>query len=297
MFKRLLLCLILASCGSNSPQEAEPINTAKLDSKLAGYLNRIESRRGHSGWVDEDDCDGLLFNSLLAAARTPGINLWLAFDGEKWFRTPAKDCYPERSGSDISKDMITGLLVYSAIAKDRAIPESILSYGRANNWYMGDGAISRTWLSPNLRHLAALIVKELGGEEHRDLLEIPITLLPGSSGYAAHLDILILLAKAEFVPLNDFDLAAIQVHHNRNPKNSLFSYMFNRYKSGNYAEAIETLLDRLLFPGDRLPESKDRCAAYLWQREIQGNWTSCGQGKKHSGIDFIFASYLILRHY
>jgi hypothetical protein len=50
-------------------------------------------------------------------------------------------------------------------------------------------------------------------------------------------------------------------------------------------------MDETLFPSDRLPQPKDRCEEYLWQRDdLPKDWAACDTIGVHDGVDFLIAA-------
>jgi hypothetical protein len=292
----LISAVLVVSCGKNiNPKAPLFVEKSTLIEKQVTYLELIEKHRGPSGWIKDYDCDGLLFNSIAKVSGVEGIDLHKAFDGDRWYRSPSKDCYPDRSKSTISRDMLLGVLLYSAITRDSSIPESLLAYGEENGWMMGEGVISRTWFSFNLRRISAEIIKLVTGNELDKYLKIPLIVTGTKEGYQAHLESLILLIKGEWGSLDQLDFLAVRSYYRRNPDNAVFSYLYHRYADGDFSGTVRTLLDEGLFPSDRLPTNRDRCTEYLWQREKGVDWQPCEKERFHSGIDFLFMSYLVLR--
>lgn len=293
----LIVMLLIASCGSTKKKETIEIDTAELAMKRELYLQLITKHQGSAGFVQDHNCDGLLWNSLAAVSGVGGINLHAAESVPgRWFRTPGQDCYPDRSKSSISRDMILGLSVFSLFTKNQDIPRNLLAYGEANDWVMGEGVRTRTYLSPSMRRTIADILYFNGGEERKLLRKYPL-LWFNNSGYQAHLDLLQALVRSELGPMPNAALSVLTKQYERNPNNAFTNYLYHKYTDGKFDETVSILLNPQLFPPTRLPHTQDRCTDYLWQRDPGPDWEPCTKNEEHPGIDFLFVSYLVLREF
>ena len=282
-----LASFVLAGCASVD-EKPLPAIPQQLAEKVAIYKRLQPDFLDEFGWAHEK-CDSVLFTSLcVAAGGCPDANIYDAestAEPGRWYRHKLQNCYDlGESASDISKDMFAGL----AFVLDEAAKARIVDYGKANDWIMGRGPISRTYLTPPLRWL---------------FTGWPVTTTdnwlpsPINTGYRAHLDILSILlrAKERGNATTELELKYLKLQTERVPRNALFQAAYHRFLDGDQSKAVEILMDETLFPADKLPTSADNyCTDYLWQRDDEPkDWQPCDNGgKKHDAVDFIFAAWV-----
>jgi len=92
--------------------------------------------------------------------------------------------------------------------------------------------------------------------------------------------------------ISEADYELLRIYQNESPNNALIKALYHKYKDGNQDETIAILLNTSLFPEDRLPNAKDRCEEYLWQRNPGPDWQPCDSNKIHDGVDFLFAAFV-----
>jgi len=280
--QKLLIILIIASCakiGDKKPIVKEP----KIAEKAALYMSL------HKGWAHQGGCDSLGFTALCKLARGCSEADIYKAEGEpgRWYRNESHQCYDlGQSKSDISKDMFIMLWPYLYGIGDKQNIREIYDYGKANGWVMGRGLYSRTFLTPGM---VWTLQRMLGFEVSVNSEEPTIK----KAGYEKHLDAIDLILKSMIGGgLNPLQYEEIRKYSEESPRNALMSALYHKYKDGNQQQAIDILLDESLFPSDRLPESRDRCEEYLWQRDVGADWEPCDQGKTHDGVDFLIAAYV-----
>lgn len=277
--KLFLIILILFSCQKQKPK-APKQRSLEVAAKAELY------KALHKGWA-HDKCDSLGFTALakLAGGSQDADILKAEGDPGRWYRSPEHDCYDlGQSASDISKDMFIMLLPYLYATGDKQNIKEIYDYGQKNGWVMGRGPISRTFLTPGIVLLIQELLGHFGFVESTEIKE----------GFEKHLDVIFILTSAmKRGGVNDVDYETLRKLAEKAPHNALFQAAYHRFKDGDQSKALEILLRDDLFPVDRLPESRDRCEAYLWQRdEDPKDWSPCDQGKTHDGVDFIFAAWV-----
>lgn len=248
----------------------------------------------HAGtWSYPESCDGLLFSSLDAVARGTEIDITAA-EGEpgQWFRNPGQACYPQGSASDISRDMLLGLMVYSVHFHRLDILENLWTYGQDHNWKMGRGD-DRTVLTPASIGRLARAIRYLGGADHPERLisDIP-SVVPGFEGHLSLLGIM-LDARTEG-GVSPLDLQALRSLASQMPDNALAQALLHKYTDGDQTTATRLLLET--WPADRLPTSADWCEEWRVQRADQDpGLQSCStQAVTHTGGDLLFVASLIL---
>lgn len=247
------------------------------------YLGLLPTVQDPHGFVDSDECDSLLFSSLLGCVPGARVNIDAAFDGKLWQRRPCEHpCYPEHSKSTISRDMILGLLWYAFYNKRLDISESIVQRALSHRGVMGLGVPSRTVISPALLATAARVSYALGGPSRAWLRWIPLT---GGvrEDFEAHLHVLHMLLRNRLEGKDGFS-SKLSAYADLHPNNALFQLAANRTTEG-----IRILNDVVLFPEHRLPRSMDRHEGWLWQRAYGSDWKPSDEGRTHSGADYLFA--------
>ena len=294
---RMILAIMFAiSCGK-SPARETVLQYPDIADKASKYLDLAKQSADANKWP-VSDCDALLWASLYNVAGGDA-DLDKARDASgKWYRTPSHDCYPSRSKSSISQDMILGLVLASWQARDAGRIAELIKYGEDHVsiggwWLFGEGAPSRTLIRTNLQSTIYRASRKLGGPSNR-LADFP-PVFAHVQGYEAHLHVLHILLKGLIDgSITSYDLGFMRYFAERAPRNALFQAILHRFTDGDYSTAAQILRDEALFPSDRLPTSAERCEPYLWQREEGESWQSCPtESKQHPGIDFMLAAYLI----
>lgn len=333
MKRALLVVCLMVSCGQAEPKQSDPTdaNLVKLNKKYSLYLNL-----SGSGWIPDTKCDGLLFNSLAAMA---GRDVDIAsaqdkIDVGKWYRSPSHDCYPDNSGSTISRDMFTGLLYWIWQTQRLDLVEKIVSYGKNHrnwlgHWVMGEGPESRTAIRRNMQGTIMEMMFQLGGLDS-STRRAKQGWNPAMKGYGAHLQALHLHLRHTMTgKLSSYEKMVLAAQARMHNENAIILAV-----SGDRKGAAKVLLDERYFPADRLPTSADRCSFYIFERDrtrrglfypdkdgcitylkdygnkvtecgltepasrkyLNDDWAPCSRGKTHSGIDFLFAASLVLDH-
>ena len=248
-------------------------------------------------WHPETSCDALLFNSLSVVGGASHDLLQYRNESDRWFRTPTKDCYPERSKSSISRDMFLGVMWWAWVNQDLDTLERIYQYGAANTWVMGEGVPSRTVMTPVLVGTLSKAICKLGGT-CRAVRHTPAAWGAVFEGFQRHLQLLHILLRADIdggltTPDRNAILGMWQ-NHSRNP---LVAYAYGRWVTGNLNPAAELLLNEDWYPKDRLPASRDRCSPWLPERDpATDNYLPCpDKGHTHSGGDLMFVWALMKR--
>ncbi len=273
----LLAIIVVASCGKHKDIPDAMTPNQALAAKLARYTQSVQPVE----LTFADDSDGLLFASLTAAGtgQTFAVERWEGKPGE-FFRNPdhAK-CKPT------SRDMYIGLMWYMWAAKRVDLAERVFDYGLDHVFVMDARDKGTSYLLEDEQFTLALVAHRLGGKDYT-VWKLPTPCTSKLSGFEAHLQSLVIGLRA-LLDAGDTvnekcakDLAAGQ------PNNAWFAAVAGLY-SGDQTHTVEMLLDPRYCPDDRLPESKDRCEPWLWQRDEQPkDWEPCpNERKTHSGGD------------
>ena len=273
-----------------------------LSQKLDKYIELNKKHRDKHGFILTNKCDATLFTGLYASClRIPDneINFVAAKNhANQWFRRPLEDsgedtCYPNGSRSTISRDMFLGILTYIFSRRRLDLAEEIMEYGLKHNWVMGQGEITRTYFTPNMRKLLAEIIYSLGGKNHWVMRNIPVV-YGKTIGYQAHLDAIFinLLLRARGY-LNEADVNQLIYHAQREPRNLLFSYLCRLMNGGSLDYIVNQV--NSFFPDERLPTTEDHNEKWLFERDFKDIFVESGRHVlEHPGGDFIFLVSLLL---
>lgn len=279
---------------------------SKLAQKYELYKQLIVQQQDEYGFIDHKYCDATLFTGLAGCVTGVDVNMWAAFDPEymMWHRRPLdKPCYncgdEDPKGSTISRDMLMGLLWYSAFNVDRAMVDSIVFRAITRFGFMGCAGslkvlLTKCQIMPPLFVTALLLRNKLrGGRWYDRFLEyIPADFGPVKVGYQAHLQVLHIMLRSIITGyISPGQLKKLEQQAARMPRNALFQLAV-----GNTHAARKILEDESLFPADRLPAAKDRKESWLWQRDSDdsdGDWEPSKKNEVHHGGDFLFAYWLL----
>ncbi len=297
-----LAALLLMSCGLFEPEDKQAKEPTvwdcleKVQPVRDTYMQLLPTIADSEGWYETTECDALLFNSLVAAGGVD-INIPLARDvSGKWFRRPAKDCFATgHSQSEISRDMYIGLIFWAFLNERVDILEGIYQYGSANGWIMGEGAISRTLMTPGLQATLADAIFALGGADHEER-KYPQAWYCCNTNFAAHLDVLHILLRGYINGgISDTMASVLAEQYNRDINNPLFAFAWAKYHTGDYTIALQLLDNDALWPKDRLPTSDNYCDSWPMQRDPNtDDWAPCPEeGKTHTGGGLVLLTELI----
>jgi len=284
MIKKKLFILIIFIFSCTKRDEKKPI---QKDLEIAAKAELYKSL--HTDWAHGRGCDSVGFSALCRLSGGCKDVVITDAEGEpgRWYRNPEKNCYPDNSKSDISKDMFMMLFPYLYATNDKQNLKEIYDYGKANGWIMGRGYISRTYMTPPM----VFLLQRMIGFNYSEIPESSKQVQ--KAGFEKHLDAISLMLKGMIGDgLDPIQYEEIRQYAQESPENALFQALYNKYRDGNQSKAIEILKNEKYFPSDRLPTSADRCEEYLWQRDTGSDWEPCDQGKTHDGVDFLLAAYV-----
>lgn len=303
-----LFLVMLISCGKSEkkdPVAPAPDLLEPVIKRRDLYLSLQKTALNEHGYAHAK-CDSLGFTSLCkAAGGCPDADIFLSEDNGRWYRSPEKDCFDKgESKSDFSKDMALMLFIYfyelskTDSQKAKEAVQRFSDYVKANNYVMGrptDNAegLSRVVMSPGLIVTMERLSAKLNGQPYqeqkpRDLIPIII-----NKGFQAHLDVLGIWLDGELRGnITDTDKRVLEKQVERQPLNALFRAVYSLYGNGDQSRTLELLNSEKLFPSDRLPESRDRCEEYIFQRDDGDDWLPCDKGETHDAVDYLVAGYL-----
>lgn len=298
----ILILLLLTGCSSSPHKDSNSApysysTPSDLDSTAALLRSLVPSVQNSNGFIETNKCDSLQMTALLGSSGTTIQDLSAAEPSPgKWLRrdTDSGSCYPAGSGSEISRDMLLGVMWYAWVHRDLQMLERMYSYGEENNWVMGEGDIARTGFR-TLRGTLAAEIEALGGASRpgQELLADPQLL--ALDGYGAHLQALHILLRGEiYGQLSDWSRHQLRKLADSNPDSPLMNAAAARWSSIQYFDKyVAAARNRKYFPSDRLPTSSDRCIDWATQQKNPKDWAPCPEeNRTHSGGDWLFALYI-----
>ncbi len=293
--KNLLIFLLLVACQKpdNKPNPPEPREA--IAAKQAFYRAEAPKARDAHGAILTDKCDSAHFTFLEGTVSDP-VDMESFIDPSgKLHRRPLDypECWPQFSGSESSKEMYGYGALYALKKNDLKWVQDRFDYGVSHQWVMGDGALSRVFLTPSVRGELAQAIDALGGHKYPDRL-ISVPRPKGLRGYEAFAQAVgVVFEGARFGAITDDSRQVILDHAGRNPRNAFFACLAARWGSGNLIAAQTVLLDPAIFPDDRLPTSADYCEPWIIQREDTDSeaWGPCpDENKVHPAGAFLLAA-------
>lgn len=293
----LLLALLLSACGKKHAITQYQGDITALKAKQALYIQLSNEQGRPDGFVS--GCDGLLFTSLGAAGGITANIQQAEVEPGHWLRRPISHgpCYFYddwwSDGSEISRDMILGVLEYAIKSKKLSLAADIIDYAKKHGNTLGEGATSRTNVTPQLYGTLYEMAYQAGGENNPTRF-IPLALDGDLEGYQAHLMVLHILLRYQLTGITESMAKTVGGYADAHPENAFFQAV-KGLETGSQEAALALLMDDSVFPVDRLPGSSEYCEPYRWQRDGGADWLPCpAEGKIHSGVDFIFIASLIL---
>jgi hypothetical protein len=191
--------------------------------------------------------------------------------------------------------MLLGILWFAYFNKRVDIIENVIKYALSHWFVMGDGDITRTFLTPNLLSTYAIACKKLGGKNYWGLTWLP-TLESRMTGFQAHLTVLHVLLRGIMGIKKDSNLSILKYQMDRVPRNALFNFAYHYFTDKDYYQTMSLLLEETWFPSNRLPTNYDRNLRWMFEHDYTPNNIDPADGEVQtwSGGDFIFLANLIL---
>jgi hypothetical protein len=271
------------------------------------------------GFIETKKCDSLLFSSLYWAAGM-NVNITMAQDKHtpgRWYRRSWRypQCYPQFSGSTISRDMLIGLMVGAFFQSDFVILLDLHRYGRKRCWLMGEGMFTRIHFGSSLEALLAKCMLHPKFSKYYKKLSLyerarmrvsalkPITYSKGLSGYQAHLQTLVAILKIFaqggytdedtkallFEPDYNFSNLLATIVAASDPKyydfNDISSLAISKVSPMGILNKVQGLLSH--YPADRLPHSSDVSTHWVWE-DSEPVCSDDDSDVTHSGGDILF---------
>ena len=286
---RLLLLILIAACSRTKPVESKtPL--AEVQAKRDVYLSLQKSQMDEFGWLSPK-CDGLLFNSLAAYAGQSIDVMKAEKESGLWERHPSFSCYPEESKSTISKDMMSGLILYLFMSKNFDALERILTRCNDNKVAGGLGCEIGEAIDQETYWSRVVLPISTINEIEEMLNKRPTPEPQKVVGFTDHLESLKLYRSALLHKgLTVYEVENLRILKESSPNNAVYSSLYHKYTDGNFSKAISVLMDERYFPSDRLPTDCDRKSHYIFERDEDDDWQpkpDC-TGEVHPGIDLTF---------
>lgn len=258
----------------------------QLEDKYKFYISQLGYVTDRFGFVYSNECDSLLFSSLVGCVPGTAVFIDSAFDTKtgQWHRRPLHlpACYPDHSKSSISRDMLIGLAWYAYVNNRLDISEQVIRYALAHWFVMGQGLLSRTFMTPGLLSTFAWISFRLGGPSRPWMRYLPQVESKSVVDYQAHLSVLHIILRNKLTGKDKYG-ELLTFHADRNPENALF-----QFAAGRVDKAYTILDNEAYFPSNRLPRQSDRKGAWLWERDYGDNYKPSDSEKILSSGDFLF---------
>lgn len=281
------------------------VNSKFLDKKdLYLSLSTSGNHVDKCGWLNCDKCDGLLYNCLWSIAGadvmvTDARDMW-----HKWHRHPSFTCYSNNeSKSEISRDMLLGLLLWIVFKREESVLSDLIGYGEQHSWLMGAGDLSRTFVTPSLRgtiYLAAHVLSNrntLARFFPKDWCwPLPFSIVTNQQGYKRHLQALHIYVLSLLRDPTKREIEIMKYHADHEPLNALYRAIYNHVAVRNQEDAIALLMNEKYFPNDRLPSNREYRANYLFSHDqISLNWSNDYYTTRieHPGVDWLFTAKVI----
>lgn len=232
---RLLILILALSC--HTPiKESEDGRRNELqlifNAKLDAYQYKTVAI---FGWGSNTDCDAVLWSGLACYAGAD-VHIDLAeYAPGRIERRPAPSCYPDESGSTISRDQLTGYMACRWRKNDTAALERLADYGEDHNWIMGEPGwkVDLVFMGQNLQAILGKMIDRYPN--------LPITFLPLNRDFERHIQTIQLVLLGNMSSLDALQLDRVKQNVNYDSKDALFQAVKGRY-TGDMQEAVSLLL-------------------------------------------------------
>lgn len=287
---RFVLLILLSACSRpNKPVESKtPL--ADVQAKRDLYLQLQKDQMDEYGWLSPK-CDGLLFNALAAIAGQDIDVMKSEKESGLWERHPSFSCYPQESKSTISKDMMSGLILYLFMSKNFDALQRILDRCNQHKVAGGLGCEIGEAVDQETYWSRVVMPTSMINQIEEMLGKKPTPEPQKLVGFTDHLEALRIYRTAKLHGgLNIYEVESLRMLVESSPNNALYSALYHKYTDGNFSKAVSVLMDEKYFPSDRLPTDCDRKSHYIFERDEDDDWQpnpDC-TGEIHSGVDLTF---------
>lgn len=297
------ILILLTACGPvhrASPVTSAVDTLAPLRAKADLYLNLVTSHQDASGFILSDECDSLLFSSLLSAAAPHlHIDINAAKDTSgQWFRRPGHDCGPSfgNSASTISRDMLLGVLWHMWRNRDLADANQLMLDLQKHNYILrGEGGVGELAVNTNLLSILGDLIYKLGGPNYIAERNLPVIFSAGP-GFQGELGALQIALSGDINGhINNQAFGVLAALVQTNPQNPLYQAVYHRYLDGNYEIVIQLLSNTAQWPDNQLPTTLNHCDAWPIQRDdSDAGWRPCIPEHELTGAELPVIFYLLI---
>lgn len=244
LFLRFALPILLVGCTSaQKVRKTEQKNRIPLVvEKIEALKTVLKGREDKFEWVARG-CDGMLWEGKYRAV-VGGGNLAAAEREPGRFGRRPEPCW---DGKDIgskttwSRDMAVGLVLWLWRSGDFRTLERHYQFGKENHWAMGFPKTNRVYYTPQMKSFLTRTIRALGGSNHSPY-KWNALYFPGKLDYAAHLEVLQIVARSEIEgSIPKIALARLKEHAKRAPRNPLYAASLVKF-GGSSSDAIESCL-------------------------------------------------------
>lgn len=285
---RLLILFLLISCGNEKKMREKSGGElwVELLDKRDTYAAKVTQYQDEHGFINSDKCDSVLFSGLLASAGIEVDLLAARDESGAWHRRPNKDCWPNGSGSSISRDMLAGVMFGLYFQGDIESLEEMRQYGRDNDWIMGQGSLDRTFFSPQMQDT----LYRLTGHSYKGP---PYPWVDPVKDHQRHIVALNIILRGEAQGKIDKPmLQLLEKFKGDDRGNALFQYGVNRFSNGDQTSVLEILSNENDFPLSG-PVGK-ACSRWYWEQH-QREKSGCSELDFNTGGDYLFIMNLLER--
>lgn len=312
----LMMTVLLAGCGL-LPRE-EPKDESEPWEQVQLKMDRYHDFRSHIGYKNgfvHPIQDSTFLTGLANIAGWGADMSMVQRDDGKVFRSWDHGCYDrgECLRAECSRDQILVFSMERFIAGDRGSLRKIIEYAIDHGLKMCRGTdLGSIMISPSLLITIRAAYEKLGGNQHFEIDQTPggIGFDDGDSGYDIEFPALMLYDYTDHLSIihdwfralvyggaSDGERDTFRKKWEDQNRNAIAGALYHRYSDGEQDEVYEILLDESLFPSDRLPDERDRCAHYLWERDQNSSdWQPCDdpQTSPSPAVDFSIAAAISL---
>lgn len=255
-----LLLLAILKCSADHNDSPAAVSDKQRVADIAAFYSATMDI-DNDGFIETDKCDSL----LLTALTNPAANLEAAeLTPGQWMRRPVTypDCYyTNASRSDVSRDMLLGVIYASYVTNDLDRLLRLWQYGVSNDWVMArHGSLHAIYGPGDIALLAQTIFVLSAGEHDYAARKMNLPLQYAKQGYVRHLQAIQVWLKIQvYGDMLPSDLRLIESYERESPNNPLFPMVI-----GKYDRSVELLLSR--YPANRLPDTTLWCDAWPIQR-------------------------------
>jgi len=289
----------------------EQDTTNPLDDLKAKYALMLENSKANlnpvTGWPLDVACDGMTFTAIYDLAGG-GSDVYLAEDPNapgKYYRDAEHQCgiAPDTAPTTQSQDAFITVATKLWAERNTKRVDDIVNYINANDRYTGDPHIDQARMTTPVLNTYTIMQALLKDETPQTPVENPDPNLSGQQvtsiidGFHAHLLVWHIYDRGViYGAINDLEYHLLKEQAERQPRNTLYSAVYNKFTHGDQSEGIAQLLDESRFPSDKACSTDERCVPYLWSTDdAPGDWAACPQEHKtYTCIDWLIAAKIIL---